>query len=293
VSLSEADLDLLADYSEGLLHGAEAERVAGLIASDDEWALTYRLLTGASTKIDHALDAYAQQTLDLPVDVSRKIDDAIHNERERKRLAAPVSIDAARKRSDEADGKRSRRQGAQAARRRRESWGGWVGVSAAAAVIIAVVFGLSALGLNLGGSSKSSSSSTSAVAPQDAGSAALPPITSSGANYTKANLGEKAGKPLALSPNSGTKATGSQSGAPAIGADPAFRRFTSAPDLANCLAAVTTAHGGHATAVDYARYEGQAALIITLTNPDLRVAVGPACGLPSSGPDQLGMAFTR
>jgi hypothetical protein len=294
VSLTETDLDLLADYSEGLLDGPDATRVADLIASDEEWALTYQLLTGASTGVGQALDSYAQETPELPAEVSQRIDDALQSEREQ--ASAPVSLDAAR--------------------RRRESRRSWLGLSAAAAaaVIVAVVFGLGALGLNLGGGS-SSSSTSEGVRPDSAeggASAALGAVivTSSGTNYTQDNLGKQPIKPNAITTFGGSKAANSQSSpdrsaapgpmsasggriTPDLALTSPLQRLTYPANLSACLTAIETVHGGTVTTVDYARYEGGPALVATLVSPGLRVAVGPDCGLPSSGAAELATAPTR
>lgn len=291
MSLTETDLDLLADYSEGLLDGPDATRVADLIASDEEWAITYQLLTGASTEVGQALDSYAQETPELPAEVSQRIDDALQSERER--ASAPVSLDAAR--------------------RRRESRRSWLGLSAAAAVIVAVVFGLGALGLNLGGGS-SSSSTSKGVRPNSAeggASAALGAVivTSSGTNYTQDNLGKQPIKPNAITTFGGSKAANSQSSpnrsaapgpmsasgriTPDLALTSPLQRLTYPANLSACLTAIEAVHGGTVTTVDYARYEGGPALVATVVSPDLRVAVGPDCGLPSSGAAELATAPTR
>lgn len=292
MSLTETDLDLIADYSEGLLDGPDATRVADLIASDEEWALTYQLLTGASTGVGQALDSYAQETPELPAEVSQRIDDALQSEREH--ASAPVSLDAAR--------------------RRRESRRSWLGLSAAAAVIVAVVFGLGALGLNLSGGSRSSSTSEGARpnSAEGGASAALGSVivTSSGANYTQDNLGKQPIKPNAITTFGGSKAANSQSSpdrsaapgpmsasggriTPDLASTSPLQRLTYPANLSACLTAIEAVHGGTVTTVDYARYEGGPALVATLVSPGLRVAVGPDCGLPSSGAAELATAPTR
>jgi hypothetical protein len=169
-----------------------------------------------------------------------------------------------------------------------------VGLSAAAAVIVAVVLGFTALGLNTSNNSKSATSSSGARAesavPAPSAIAGVT-ITASGMNYTASNLSTfEAHSPNAISgglpaaPDTGTKA-----------AQPTFdlQRLHSTSELSACLTAVTAAHGGTVTAVDFARYNGQSALIVTLTDPGLRVAAGPNCGLPNSGADELASAPVR
>ena len=289
--LSEADLDLLADYSLGLLDDAEAARVANLIASDEQWALTHQLLTASTPKLDRALNAYSEAAPALPAEVLRAIDAALDDLRtdrtdrtENSRLA---SLDAARER-------RSARS------TRAKSINSWVRVSAAAAVVVAIVFGLSSLGLHLGTSK--SASSNAVRGPEATGAAPAPDlahggisVTQSGTEYTKTTLGSRVRNPGAIPSYGGPKSTSSSSvPAPPVGAvDPDLGRLAAEPALSDCLSAVEAAHGGTVTAIDYAKYEGKPALVVTLTNPDLRVAVGAACGLPNSGADEIATAATR
>lgn len=273
MSLSETDLDLLADYAEGLLDPERAEQVARRIDADPEWALTHQLLTGVDPRLDQAVSTYAAATPELPADVAARIDAAISDERERADSAARAPIQL------------------EAARRRRQSRLSLVGLSAAAAVVVAVIFGLTALGLNLGGSSKSASTAEApagTAAPGDLSALAGVTITHSGANYSQRSLSAVQAQPMDTfgSPPEISGSPTTRGARPNAAPDP-LQRLTQPADLAVCLDAVRAVHPGAVTAVDYARYLGQPALIITLASPRLRVAVGAECGLPNAADDEL------
>jgi hypothetical protein len=133
-------------------------------------------------------------------------------------------------------------------------------------------------------------------------------ITASGQDYRADSLGALLRTPAAISPLGGTRPGGVKATQPAQGTQPPRPTLTEpqiraiAPELArladhaalsDCLAAVTAIHGGVVTAADFARYAGQPAVILTLEAPNLRVAVGAACGLPNAGADELASAATR
>ena len=73
----------------------------------------------------------------------------------------------------------------------------------------------------------------------------------------------------------------------AAGADEALARLEDPQALRDCLGAIVTAHGGTASAVDYARFQGRPALIVILATGDRHriVVAGPACGI--NGPAEL------
>lgn len=295
--LSETDLDLLADYTEGLLDEADSVRVAALVASDERWASAHRLLAEAAVRVDAALAAYADATPSLPADVAARIDAALRGER----VAGDgtiVSLEAARKRRDGRQGGSIRDREARRAAR------SWVRLSAAAAGVVVLVFGFGVLGLHLSDGSRSASTS-SARAP-DAGPATPEltnvSITASGLDYRANDLGSPPRTPAAISTFGGvrpgsteaTQGTQPMLAGPRLGpVAPELGRLAGRAALSNCLAAVTAIHGGVVTAVDFARYAGQPAAIITLKTPDLRVAVGATCGLPNAGADELASASTR
>ena len=66
-------------------------------------------------------------------------------------------------------------------------------------------------------------------------------------------------------------------------------RLTAASDRQACLSQVTAEHAGVPTVVDYARYQGRPAMVVVLSDPGAGevVVVGPDCGLPGSGTDQI------
>lgn len=281
--LSEDDLDLLADYSEALLDEAGATRVAHLIATDERWAITHRLLVGSVHQVDQALDAYAKATPTLPDEVAQDISATLRRLTEgQAQEHAPASLDEAR---------RAR----QTRKARSKPFSSRLWLSAAAAVIVAMCFGLGSFALRAGDSDKDSTAQSGASVTQKAPAAELSgvAITRSGANYTKANLGSDVHAPAAVGTRGPSEGMSAPQPAPAASVDPDLARLSGRGALSACLSAIVALHAGAAVAVDFARYDSRPALIITLANPSLRVAVGGDCGLPNSGADELAAAATR
>jgi hypothetical protein len=108
-----------------------------------------------------------------------------------------------------------------------------------------------------------------------------PPISISGTDYTHATLGQAANRSNSRLPAAAAGTSGEQ--VPA-----ALDRLLDPGQRAGCLAAIVSADGGTPTAVDFARYQGQPALIVTLAGGTAAaVAVGPDCGLAGSGPAEI------
>jgi len=112
-------------------------------------------------------------------------------------------------------------------------------------------------------------------------------ITSSGFDYSQPTLGAPVPQPVAPGFTSRAPQFPGDTGTPEK-----LGRLVDRSALTACLVQVSAAYGGVPTSVDYARYEGQPALIVQIPSAHLVVAVGPDCGLPGSGTDVLATAPT-
>jgi negative regulator of sigma E activity len=295
---SEVDTDLLADYVGGALDGTPEEAtIARLVADDPAWARAYAELSAATAAVRDDLTAWGGTVEPMPADIADRIGAALANEPLRPALTAVPG-------GRTADGDRSGSTTSRAPRRRR--WPAW-GTPAAVAAGIAVVagFGISQLG-GLSEGSQDTGSSTAeapAAAGDQAGGAAPQALVdptwqalATGHDYRSTTLS------IARAPASDMRAGENQ---PFAGqeaqssqlkvADP-LRRLTDPAALNDCLYAIAQAHNrGAATVqvVDFARYEGEPALVVFFTdgNGERWVwASGPDCGLPGSGPETRGSA---
>ena len=293
MSRDEIDIDRLADYLAGAVNGAEAARVAELIEHDPNWRDAYRDLALADDRVSTALRLDAAGPYDpIPADVAARIASALAAvSTEPVSDAEPVSaepVSAGLKGAtvvslDERRVRRTRRWAA----------------AAAAAVVLGIGGGVWA---SVAGTHSYSGSSTMALPgaarqPETtsggAGGVAYPPMTESGANYTLATLlslanvadaasGPKAATTNALTGSGGDLAAGT------------LRRLADPVALERCLSLIELAHGGSSSRIDFARFNGQPALIVVLRTSangagrvgTTVVAVGADCGL--QGTDELG-----
>jgi len=280
--ITDDELDRLADYTAGLLDPAEAAEVNRLIATDDGWARAHRALTAAQPLVDRALARLPEER--MPGDVAARIDRALDR-------AAATTSPATGTGSNVVDLGRARRW-------RRAA----LATTAAAAVVAVCIGGLVALGGNRSSNTSSSSAGTAVTAPQTDAASGVPPTLTSGTNYTHAQLAtppprsDYAANPAAppgegqltsQPPGSAGRSSvrSGVGGAPDSAAVPAeLARLTDPTQLRACLDAIVAAEHGQPTSVDYARYQGAPALIVTLAvGPVTAVAVGPSCGLPGTG----------
>ncbi len=265
--LSETDLDRLADYTAGLLDDGDAAEVARLIDTDPGWADAYAALGAARPALDEALASLAPGP--VPPDVVARLDRALATE-----AGAHPGTGAKVVRLDQ----------------RRRGWRVAAGVVAAAAVVAAVFGGVTAL---RGGSqyaatsgankdARSNAGGSAVTAPQLSGPATA--VTASGTDYTHATLGQAG---LVAAPYS-AKAPAAAGNADELSVPPALARLTDPAARSACLAAIVAADGGTPTSVDYARYQGQPALIVVLSGGAKRVvAAGPSCGQPGAGSAEI------
>jgi hypothetical protein len=270
--LTDEDLDRLADYTAGLLDPAEAAEVDRLIATDGGWARAHSALAAARPLLDRALGDLPAEP--LPADVAARIERALERE---------------------GTGTRSNVIDLGKARRWRRAA---LATTAVAASVAACVGGVTLLSRQqtISGSTNTSAGDAKAVAPREAqGFAAGPPTRASGTDYTHDTLGRPAAALSGRAPDaagapepSDVPAPASAGGQAAAGTGPGvpaeLSRLLDPAQLRTCLDAIAEAEGGHAVAVDYARYRGTPALIVTLAGGRVRaVAARPSCGLPGSG----------
>jgi hypothetical protein len=256
-------LDRLADHVAGLLDPAEDARVAHLVDTDPAWAQAYADLVAAQPMLDRAL-AGLGRAAPMPVDVADRLDTALAAQA---RTAAVVDLEARR-------------------RRRR-----FATAAAAVAAAVVLVFGgsmvRSALGGGVGTSALNSRGAGTAVDSQPQAAAppaasGLPPVLHSGTDYTPGNL-RSADARRAAAPGA-AKAAGT-----ANESDSRTNRLDDPAALSACLSAIVARYGGRPTLVDYARYQGQPAVVVVLATGSTRrvVAAGTSCGLPGAGPAEL------
>lgn len=275
--ITDDDLDRLADYTAGLLEPTEAAEVDRLIATDDGWARAHDALVAAQPLVDRALAGLPEER--MPADVVARINRALDGAAVR---PAPVGGTG----SNVIDLGRARRW-------RRLA----LATTAVAAAVAAVVGGVVALnGSGSLTSSNSNSAGRAASAPkvtQDA--AAAPTILVSGTDYThvqlatppaqsgnKFNATAPSGAAAQAPDNAGGSAGRANAGTATVA--PELARLTDPTQLRACLDAIVAVDRGQPTSVDYARYKGAPALIVTLAvGPVTAVAVGPSCGLPGAG----------
>jgi hypothetical protein len=288
------DLDRLADYAAGVLDATAAAEVERHVGTDEGWARALDALVIADEAIRAELhDLAASQPARMPADVAGRIDDAL---RQIDREPPVVSIAAAR------------------ARRERAHRRFVTGIMAAAATLVLVLCGVTLVRGDL----SQRDSGTAAGAPQaenDAPPVAAPGLTndsggagdasilmrSSGADYTRQALQR-------LTEQSGPRAVLTDSAGQKVGPDAVHEfsvpqmvaqsvpspltRLTDKTALAACLSAIRVKYPGVPTLIDYARYEGRPALIVSVRTDRSTtvVAVGGGCGL--IGPDEIAAVTT-
>jgi hypothetical protein len=290
------DLDRLADYAAGVLDPADAAEVEHRIGTDERWARALDALAVADEAIRAELRDLSSSPAPMPADVATRIEDAL---REAARDSSVISL---------ADARAKRRGG----RRRFVT-----GITAAAATLVLVLCGVTFVrGGMIQMDSEAPSAGGAPNAVNDGQGAAEAPgqafatdrasatraaiVITTGTNYSQQALLDLTEKPPAWSvPPS--LAVGEKSGqdAPPEPAVPspvaqqaptALNRLTQRPALAACLKAILDKYPGVPTLIDYARYEGRPALIVSVLGDASTtvVAVGGGCGV--IGPDEIASA---
>lgn len=296
------DLDQLADYAAGALTGAESERIAALIQTDERWAAAHAELVAAEPLVRAALHSAAETPVSMPDDVASRIEAALADTRLDRSDQSARSSQSGRSgraaRSGRPDrphpvrpGSRSRRRSPVLAR------------VAAGVLAVAVLSGVGAVARTVlseaGGVPMMAAEdadpdpgqegpvSEPAAAPPVTDSAARPLVQASGTDYSLDSLPALAD----LAEQAQVEATRSQDSA--IGE---FGKLTVAPTLSDlatpggldrCLAEVGRRHPGEIAVVDFAQFEGEPALVIVVrqSTSSTVVAVGSECG--TAGADEL------
>jgi anti-sigma factor RsiW len=268
--LTWSELDRLADYTAGILDATEAAQVAQLIQSDSRWAGAWHALTQANAAVRADLAAAAAAPIAIPEDVAARLDDAIATAGR----ATVISLAEARGKS-------------------RSSWRrrtAMAGIAAAAAAFVAVAGGV-VLNSQLTTGAATTASAPEAQADRNSGAAppalalpspgfdsafGAPAVVATGMDYRLDTLRE-----LSLQPAGGTKANATPGPLSAQEAPGALARLTTPSGLADCLRTVTARYPGTAVLLDYARFDGDPALIIVVRQGSafMIVAVGSECGV--------------
>ncbi|MEU4476642.1 hypothetical protein AB0F68_00990 [Micromonospora sp. NPDC023966] len=309
---SEVDHDLLADYLGGALDGTpEQDTVARLVEHDPAWGEAYAVLARA-VELVHAdlADWAAEPAPELPPTVADRITAALAGAGPAPTgdLAsdpadpdsAPAAVPAQPSRGTHpaaGTGRPGRNTGPG---RRARRWTRLAGpVALAAASVTAVGFGVSHL-VDAGGGrvTGAADSAGSRVDGEAAPLAAAPfrttaPPRHSGTDYTPDALSRMpatyAGPSTAVESDKASPATGQDEHR--VTAAAGLDRLARPEALASCLSEIGAEHGaGPLTVdlVDYARFRGGPALVVSFTDAGgARWAwvSGPECGVPGSGAD--------
>jgi len=279
------DIELLADFSEGLLPPDEASAVQARVDADPEWADTLALLRASGPAVASALASYAEATDDpMPTDISDRLAAALIAERA---PAAPRLSDQRPPRSSAATGPPASRKPPGRRRSRHTAWSR--GALVAVAVLVVAGLGLFAkFGIS---PEATSNSKTTAASGSDAAAPALPGlmITASGTNYTSL-LTPFAASATPTNPLIVPHATRSPAGinGPALGSpstlehvQPVLDRLLNPATLRACLTKIEGLAGGTAQSVDFATYEGTPAIVVVLDSPSSAIAADSNCDLLS------------
>jgi hypothetical protein len=276
--INEHDLGRLADYGADLLDPAEAAWVRQRIEEDPDWARAYADLAAAGPRLDAALSGLR----DAPIP-----------EQVADRLAAVLALQSP------PAGTRTAKVIELSARRvwmRRSA-----GIATAAAVVAAIFGGVIVLR-----NGPVPGAATSASSGLNAGPAAGPALTirHSGVDYTPQTLPNVDSQAQTSSKDSGNGGSTEVVPAPSLSRqqrpgvtppaaappanDSAMAPLANDPALGRCLAAISAQYEGTPSLVDYAFFQGSAALIVVLDTASARVivVVGPRCGQPGAGTDE-------
>ncbi|MFG3639546.1 hypothetical protein ACGF3C_04655 [Micromonospora sp. NPDC047762] len=311
------DADLLADYLGGALDGTpQQDEVALLVSTDPSWAEAYGLLAPAVAEVRTDLSRWAEPSPEMPSEITDRLLAAL--------AAAKPTSDASTGQTGDpgvdtttpfvvpAQGGVGRRPTAPTPAERWASTGpgrrrrGWARrgapVAAAAIAVVAVGLGLNQLSMRASDDSAGTAMNQPASAPEGVAGAGTArttgPALRSGTNYTPQTLGDAHGPDAPAA----SRATGNTPGGqPHVDAEGGRRpspdgsdqlaRLTDEAALTSCLASVAAEHGSAPLVVeviDYARFQGDQALVIHFTDANgARWAwvSGPECGVPGSGSD--------
>ncbi|GAA3747510.1 hypothetical protein [Micromonospora maritima] len=311
---SEVDHDLLADYLGGALDGTpEQATVARLVEQDPAWRDAYANLTHAVDLVQADLAGWAAEPApEIPVAVADRITAALAGAGPAPAAdsdRAPRDVVPAQPgRTSRPPGGASRPEPSTGPGRRSRRWARLAGpVALAAASVAAVGLGIGQLA-DVGGDNSGSTSDRAAG--EAAPALAAPyrttgPALRSGTDWTPERLaGSRAGAAAAPSAKSMRPDMAGPSGAAEGGRETPFAsdknrlgavggldRLARPEALDACLTAIGAEHGATPLAVDvvdYARFQGAPALVVTFADADgtrWGWVSGPECGVPGSGAD--------
>ncbi|GHJ46682.1 hypothetical protein Cs7R123_40240 [Catellatospora sp. TT07R-123] len=279
--MSTVDLDLLADWMDGALDGTPDEaRVGDLVAHDPAWAEAAGLMRSAMPLVSADLALLAATPEPMPADLAARFDEL---------LAGPQFAPAPTPAPRSGTGERTLDRRPATAARRRRRWAVPVGVAAAALALAGITLPLS----QLGGAGSAADSGAEMPASAEL-SSALYRRLSSGTDYNRYTVTDDLRNgmqtpPMTTLSTPETKSTpGDASSWMSQNTPPELRQLAeSQPALGGCLSAVSATLPGTVELVDFARFEGRPALVITMATTTGRwvVVAGPQCGV--NGSDEL------
>ncbi|HET8660063.1 MAG TPA: hypothetical protein VFM55_13820 [Micromonosporaceae bacterium] len=314
------ELDRLADYAAGVLDGTpQAEEIAHLIATDEAWTAAYVELVDADRTVRDELAALRTVPEPMPGDVASRLDAALASVHaaggmhradrpqlsDRADLAGRAQLSGRPAAADRSPAGRpgsradSRTPGsaAQARRRRR----GWTLVAVAAGVLALGGIGVPVVTEALrsrdtvsGASSESDAQLGRDAATEQAPGAAAPQVRApvllaSGTDYSAADLTALAVGNKARSPGGSTGAATDPRRWDAALVPPALSGLVDLGARSACLQRLAAMYGGFVDTVDFARFEGEPALVVVLVDaagrPTRVVVAGPGCAQPAAGGD--------
>jgi hypothetical protein len=297
---SGVDIDLLADYVGGALDGTPDEAVvAALIADDPAWREAYTELTAGVAVVTGHLQQWGAVAEPMPADVVARLDAALLTVDD-----ASGAVGGADTMEPGSDGAAPARHlvavpsGSGSKRARRLRWAAPVGI--AAGVLAFAGFGLQQQFADSSSDTATSSAGGSAdqAAPRAAGAPELSlpsgpvPLSESGTDYRRSTLVQAAAERTMMAPDLGQETDGARKIMPSAGAlsaaDPALDRLRAQAALQTCIDAIAAQHGaGQITpqAIDFARFDGKPAVIVTFlaAGESWVWASGPECGTRGVG----------
>jgi hypothetical protein len=290
--LTDGELDRLADYLADALDPDDAAEVDRRLAGDHRWSAARAALVEADAAVRDLLAGPVAAAGPMPTEIAARLDET---------LRGLSGLPAAASTATEPKPNVSSLATARAKRRRFIT-----AIATVAAGAVAVVGGLNvatAMTENTVQSTAVGGANGSPLGGEAAAASGVPPALmmdapvyfASGTNYTSATLG-RLSAPLAAAvsevpPQNLTK--DAIRSVPQVVRDRvpnALARLLDQAELSTCLRAVLATYAGSVTALDYASFAGDPALIVLVRQGKIStvVAVGPNCG--RAGADQMGAA---
>ncbi len=265
---SGVDIDLLADYIGGALEGTPDESaVATLIAEDPAWHSAYETLNGGMAQVQAELGRLGPEP--MPAEVAARIDGMFSDP---PRLTVVQGDAPAKPRS------------------RRMRWA--TPIAIAAGFIAFVGFGADYLSGRSSDNSQNDAASSAAGQSETVMSAPGSTTLATGIDYTRSTLAVDPPQPMSA-PKSDAPSSASAlgEGRTDLRAD-GLTRLHDPEALQRCLQAIESENADgpiEVQTVDYARFEGDPALIVRFTsvNGGWAWAAGPACGAPVGDADTI------